>query len=270
MGHRTDSYLKHDQYRNSDKLSARVGLHARFSVNPYDWQKWVFDQLDVPRSARILELGSGPGFLWQANGGRVPPEWRIVVSDFSPGMLHEARTMLCALGCQAEFQIIDAQAIPYRDGSFDCVIANHMLYHVPDLPLALREIRRVLTPSGRLYAATNGDAHLKELSDLIRTVVPGFESLAHCFTLENGAERLRRSFQSVDIRRYEDGLVATDAFLLCQYVRSMGSLRDVGEECVQEIERRVREIINAEGQMAIAKDTGLFVAWGRDRSVRER
>lgn len=51
-------------------------------------------------------------------------------------------------------KIIDIQNIPYEDNSFDLVIANMMLYHVPDLPRALAEVGRVLKPEGKLYTAT--------------------------------------------------------------------------------------------------------------------
>ena len=50
-------------------------------------------------------------------------------------------------GVKAE--LIDIQQIPYPDGSFDTAIANFMLYHVPDLPRAIGEVRRVLRPGGR-------------------------------------------------------------------------------------------------------------------------
>ena len=43
---------------------------------------------------------------------------------------------------------IDATAIPYGDGSFDVVLCNHVLEHVPDYRKALSEIHRVLRPDG--------------------------------------------------------------------------------------------------------------------------
>src|SRR5437868_570166 len=57
---------------------------------------------------------------------------QITLSDFSPGMLQEARQNLAGSPQSFSFQVIDAQSIPLDAGSCDCVIANHMLYHVPD------------------------------------------------------------------------------------------------------------------------------------------
>ncbi len=92
----------------------------------------------------------------------------IALSDFSPGMIEEAQHNLADAGRPFAFERIDAQAIPFADASFDMVIANHMLYHVPDRPQALAEIRRVLRPGGRLYAATGGANHLREIGELVQ------------------------------------------------------------------------------------------------------
>ena len=50
------------------------------------------------------------------------------------------------------YEIIDAQAIPYGTQRFDIVIANHMLYHVPDRAQAIAEMRRVLKPEAISWA----------------------------------------------------------------------------------------------------------------------
>src|SRR5439155_6255128 len=136
--------------------NARMGLHEQFRVNPYGWHRCVFDRLDLAPNTRPLELGCGPGVLWSENPDRLPTGWEVVLSDFSPGMVHEARQKLRGRASTFRFAMADAQAVPFAPASFDAVIANHMLYHVPDRAKALNEIRRVLRPGGRLYAATNG------------------------------------------------------------------------------------------------------------------
>src|SRR5262249_18967309 len=157
------SYLR-EQYKNASNLNDRIQLHTRFSTNRYDFQMWVFDQLKLASDSRILELGCGPGSLWRPNCERIPPGWQITLTDFSIGMLEEARANLT--GAPAfTFQLADAQALPFQVAEFDGVIANHMLYHVPDRARAFSEIRRVLRPGGRFYAATNGEAHLQEIHE---------------------------------------------------------------------------------------------------------
>ena len=157
-------YLKIDQYKDSSNLDARVVIHQRFSTNPYGWMNWVFDHLLVlPADAKILELGCGSGYLWKENAARIPAAWDITHSDLSVGMIDSAWRNLVVTERSYKFKEIDAQEIPFEDRTFDLVIANHMLYHVPDRPKALTEIRRVLKDDGKLMAATVGETHLKEM-----------------------------------------------------------------------------------------------------------
>ena len=81
---------------------------------------------------------------------------------------------------------MDAQDIPFEDDTFGCVVANHMLYHVPDLDKGLAEIRRVLKPGGKLYAATNGEAHMLELEAFV--VEQFAKPLGTDFEVKRGAE----------------------------------------------------------------------------------
>lgn len=57
---------------------------------------------------------------------------------------------------------LDAQRIPLPEHSFDLILVNHLLYHVPEKELAITELWRVLTPGGKLCSATNGFGHLVE------------------------------------------------------------------------------------------------------------
>lgn len=169
-------YLRENQYRDASNLTARGGLHERFSTNGYGWHRWVFDRLELPADGWVLELGCGPGWLWRENSSRVPATWTVMLSDFSQGMVREAERNLAAVGlgqrARLSFAVADAGAIPFGAASFDAVVANHMLYHLPDLAGALSEVRRVLRPGGRFYAATNGRAHLQELDELLARFDP--------------------------------------------------------------------------------------------------
>lgn len=148
------SYLLEDQYRDPTNLQDRAQLHARFSVNPRGWLPWVFDRFAFGKEARLLDLGCGPGDLWHVNRERIPTGWDITLADLSPGMLDAAATKLDK--ARFSYRVADAQDLPFDNDWFDGVIANHMLYHVPDRERALIESRRVLKADGRLYAATNG------------------------------------------------------------------------------------------------------------------
>jgi ubiquinone/menaquinone biosynthesis C-methylase UbiE len=257
------TYLLRDQYKDATNLDARVQLHVRFSTNPYGWQRWCFDQYALPDQARVLEIGCGPAHLWTTNRDRVPPGWRITLSDFSNGMLEQARRNL-DFAPQFEFEIVDAQQIPFDAETFDAVIANHMLYHVPDRLQALSEMRRVLKPNGQVYLATNGLSHLHELYELEQRFDPtadfGWSHTAHkFFSLDTGTAEVAQFFQDVRIVRYADALNIIEATPLVDYILSMAtatSLRERRAELQRFIERQLAE----QGVIRISKDSGLYVA----------
>ena len=262
------NYLRSQQYKDSSNLNARVSLHERFSTNPQGWFGWVFEHLELPPVSRILELGCGTGQLWhtilQQSGTKLLPEgWDVTLSDFSEGMLSQARETLADTP-GFHFQVIDAQSIPFEDAHFDVVIANHMLYHVPDRPRALHEIRRVLKPEGRLYATTVGEMHMQELLSLTDRFDPSgrTEQMKNGgeFSLESGLEQLQAVFRTVYMQRYHDSLHVTEASPLVSYLMSSAGF--------QADERRVEfaafiERVFAEkgGVIDITKDSGMFTAY---------
>ncbi|HET7046251.1 MAG TPA: methyltransferase domain-containing protein [Gaiellaceae bacterium] len=244
-------YLRDEQYRDQTNLRARIELHARFSTNP-GWQQWVFDRLELADGERVLEVGCGPGDLWRANLDRLP-DVALTLADLSPGMIDAARE---AVGVRAEYAVADAQELPLPDGSFDLVVANHMLYHVPDRPRALAELRRVLRPGGRLVATTNGAEHLAELVRLSGAPgANGFRGFDR-FGLENGPAQLEPFFADVEVERYEDALEVTEVEPVLAYLRSTMSLRP-DEDDLPRISREVAAAIERDGSFHVTKSQGL-------------
>jgi ubiquinone/menaquinone biosynthesis C-methylase UbiE len=256
-------YLLSEQYQDESNLNARIQLHDRFSTNKHGWHRWVFDQLHLPSESRILELGCGTGRLWWENLNRVPRGWDITLSDLSSGMLQEAQRNLRNSQRQFEFRVIDAQAIPFEDESFDAVMANHVLYHVPDRKKAFSEIHRVLRPGGRFYASTVGRAHLRELYELVHRFDPSADlwgaQVSESFLLENGLDQLSEWFSRVTLHRYEDALVITEAKPLVAYVLSSAAKSILAGKEPQLI-KFVEQEMALHNAIYVTKDSGLFEA----------
>jgi ubiquinone/menaquinone biosynthesis C-methylase UbiE len=260
-------YLLNQQYKTGANLYARINLHSRFSANSYGWFRWVFDQLDLPAGCRLLELGCGTGGMWLDNLPRIPTGWDITLSDFSPGMLEQARENLQSRHSGLHFEGIDAQSIPYGEASFDAVIANHMLYHVPDRPRALAEIFRVLHPGGRFFATTIGKDHLLEMHRLVERFDPGLmadgwslDNRDVGFTLENGPVQIAAYFSQVEMRRYPDELVITKAAPLVDYLLSMARGQLFPGRRAELTYFIENEMADAGGALHITKDSGVFLA----------
>jgi SAM-dependent methyltransferase len=259
-----DPQYVHNQYRDASHLNARIRLHQEFSTNPYGWQRWLFDQLKFTSRCRVLELGCGAGNLWSENLARLPVGAQVVLSDLSAGMAAQSR---CNLERHPAFQfaVIDAQSIPFEAGSFDMVIAAHMLYHVPERDKALSEIQRVLKPGRRFYASTIGEKHLQELGDLVARFDPDLSEWGifstHSFNLENGAAQLEAVFFSVSLVRYEDALEVTDAGALVDFILSRRI--ELSAEQQLALSAFVEQELKAhQGKFYITKDSGVFEASG--------
>lgn len=254
-------YLREQQYRDPANLGARAALHRRFSTNDYAWQLWVFDHLDLRAGARVLELGGGPGDLWVENRGRLPVSWHLTLTDLSPGMVRQARQRLGDQDRGFVYAAVDARALPFRPESFDRVIANHCLYHVPRRRDLLHEVYRVLVPGGRFYAATNGKEHMRELRELVSRFAPSADTanVVEPFCLENGESQLREVFSTVRLRRQENGLLVTEPGAIVDYVRSYVS-DERGGPGLAALESWVQGRIATHGALTISKDAGMFAA----------
>lgn len=239
------------QYANADRLSMRIGIHEKYSRSQQPFGEWIVSHYALQPGERVLELGCGTGSMWQ--GMALPEGCHVTLTDFSPGMLDAARENTQHL--RADYAVVDAQAIPYPEAAFDVVIANMMLYHVPDIPKALGEIRRVLKPGGRFFAATCGEnGVVQAVAEMLG--MPFDANLR--FTLQNGAAQLGTVFGEVVRHDREDALDVTDLHDLIAYLRSMQqmtALADVPDErLLAAFAPHVKE-----GVLSLPKEYGLFV-----------
>lgn len=107
---------------------------------------------------RLLEIGEWSPQLYAldiATGGGhtalaiAPHVGRIMVTDLTPRMLEKAREFLIAQGVtNAEFQVADAEQLPFADSTFDRVTCRIAPHHFPNMEQSIKEVARVLKPGG--------------------------------------------------------------------------------------------------------------------------
>lgn len=262
----TDSeYLKSKQYKDSSNLGARIALHRDYSTSSVGVWQWFFDMLlaTLGSKARILEVGAGRADLWRENASRIPEGWDITLTDLSEGMLADGRQQLGDLADRFEMRTANVQELADADNTYDAVIANFMLYHLPDRPKGIAQIRRVLKSDGVLFACTLGGNHMRQYWELVKSVVnqPDMVFQGHNpFTLEDGAQQLSTSFNDIVMVRYHCDLKVTEVDPMLAYFHSNGDKAIVSGEYDEAFCEHVQREIDEKGHFFIQKDTGVFVA----------
>lgn len=251
------------QYADDKNLSIRMRLHADYSTNKKGLFPWLFENYKFSENFRILELGAGNGGQWENRISTLPENCSLILSDYSEGMV---KVLWEKYSSHPNFiaQKVDIQSIPFPDECFDVVIANHMLYHVPDLNLALSEVRRVLKPNGIFYSSTNGNGGMRTfLQNTFRrfdTETDLFNGTL-AFTLENGCEILSQHFENVQRIDYEDSLHITNTQDLINWLKSTITLSArITEAKIDELYGYFEDIRINQGAIDIPKEAGLFIS----------
>ena len=194
------------------------GMHRRWK------RETVRLALAGRRAPRVLDLCCGTGdlaFEAERRGAS-----RVAAADLALPMLAVARRRAGAAGRETRFVHADALALPFRDGAFDAVTVGYGLRNVADLPAALAEVRRVLSPGGTLAALDFGKPQRPIPRLLYRgflaTVMPAMGWLFHGdpetysyipaslerYPGQRGVEALMREAGFADAR-HEDRLLGT-------------------------------------------------------------
>ena len=229
--------------------------------------------------ARVLDVGCGPGrYLERLGAGQRCSG--LIGLDLSEGMVREARQRLTPLPVASATLVGDAQALPFPDGSFNAVLAMHMLYHVPDIARAASELARVCQAQGVVLIMTNGEAHLPRLradfEAAVATVAGRIVALPTAssarFRLETATDQLRGALTVASTHDFSNRLVVPDAGAVVRYMNSARehyapSLpSDVHwEEVMSALGDRVTAAIDAEGAWATTTHAGVLAC----RPVRE-
>ncbi len=261
MNKMQDTDTLKQQYKNSQNLRTRISLHDKYSTNKQGFGNWFFEQLHSFNGCKILELGCGTGEMWRGRTHIIGDGSFLVLSDLSEGMLQEARLNL-GEPIQVAYSQIDITNIPCPTHQFDFVIANMMLYHVPDLPAAIKEVRRVLNPSGTFFCATFGENGINHYFNVVLEEQGVHIKIQGSFTLQNGMGILSKDFSSVDRLDYIDSFEITDTHDLLDYLFSLSSLSGAKDLDREELFNFFEKQKNKNGIIYIPKEYGMFVASG--------
>lgn len=123
----------------NDLMSA--GLHRA-------WKRFAVEISAVREGSRVLDLAGGTGDLARRFAQRTGTRGVVVHTDINGAMLAAGRDKLLDAGVLLPTVQCNAEALPFRDRSFDCVSIGFGLRNVTRKERALAEMRRVLVPGG--------------------------------------------------------------------------------------------------------------------------
>lgn len=265
---RTEQQYIQEQYKTKDNLQIRIETHEKYSEPEVEFHDWILDHVDWNGNESVLDVGCGTGEYAEPTNLRCR---RYIACDLSMGMLESLPATIWAK------VNLNAESIPFDDETIDVVMANHMLYHVPELPRAIDEIYRVLKPTGSLIAATNSSNNMPQLYDLQvrltqrfgidnRVLKDSSNKVLKRFTLENGSQTLGHTFNSIERHDLRGALVFKEPEPLIDYLSTMQkryaaalpaemSWKDMAAVLRDEIQQRIDE----DGEFRVSKLTGVYV-----------
>jgi len=247
------------QFKNDGALSYRMSFYEKYDTSPTDYPSWLFEKYKFFQGCSILELGCGNGRHWESRIERLPEKTSLILSDISMGMLSDVSVRFPDITIKR----IDAQSIPYDDKSFDFVIANHMLFHVPDLGCVLSEIYRVLKDGGILYAATDSNNGMREF---FRKIIEEYDIYSSAFSeqlsfnAENGEKILIEYFDKVRKYEYAWPLSVTDPSDIIIWLKSTEGISGYISKHENDYLIKFKREIKNNGYVTIPKKCALFVA----------
>lgn len=260
------------QYADDRNLRTWKDTYDRYSVPKLNFPQWVLSRAQWRGDERVLDIGAGIGVYKDALD-EIAPQAEYIALDQSYGMLMRNPTHRKLRA--------DAQSLPFETHSFDAVLANNMLHHVPNIPQALREIRRILKPDGILVTATNSLDTMEEFSALMRRAImllspPGSVHVQpplpdHMpFSLENGTRLLAREFYAVVRHDLPSALVFKEVEPAMLYLESRRETQEpqlpegiYWEDVMALMREQLQRVIRHFGELVVHKLSGALIASDR-------
>ncbi len=251
------------QYGDSRKLAARARLNSEYTIAEIGWFEWVAQNLPIKEADRILDIGCGPGWFWQAVAQQLPAGISLALADLSDGMVEEAMDRCRPLPfAEVNGRRADAVSLPFADHTFDGVIGMHMLYHVTDQEKAIGEMYRVLRPGGFLAVTTNGIGNMRQLYELTTVFgSPPYDPAGAAFGYEAAERKMRKIFGNVNRMDYPARMRVTEPQDVFMALTSYPPGDEADDAQLASFRDAIQQAFSvADGVLEVAKETGLFVS----------
>ena len=187
-----------------------VGLHRI-------WKRFAVGLANVHEGQRVLDIAGGSGDLSRLFLDKVGKDGQVILTDINNAMLRVGRDRLLDEGIATPTAQCDAEHLPFPDNYFDCVSIAFGLRNVTHKDIALREMRRVLKPGGRLIVLEFSKVAkplekmydlysfklLPKMGEIIANDADSYRYLAESIRMHPGQEELKQMMVDAGLERVE-------------------------------------------------------------------
>jgi demethylmenaquinone methyltransferase/2-methoxy-6-polyprenyl-1,4-benzoquinol methylase len=187
-----------------------VGLHRL-------WKRFAVSVSGVRKGQRVLDVAGGSADLSRLFLKEVGETGQVVLTDINNAMLRVGRDRLLDEGITTPVTQCDAEHLPFTDNYFDCVSIAFGLRNVTHKDAALREMRRVLKPGGRVIVLEFSKVAkplekaydlysfklLPKMGELIANDADSYRYLAESIRMHPGQEELKLMMEEAGLERVE-------------------------------------------------------------------
>ncbi|GIO31292.1 MULTISPECIES: class I SAM-dependent methyltransferase [Paenibacillus] len=264
-------------YGTEQNLKAKYEVLESYGLQKETFEEWLIGKLKLTGSELVLDVGAGNGRFSLPVGRMLKGSGGFLAAcDLAEGVMIPSRVQAEKESLPVLLMQADAENLPFLSKQFDLVMANHMLYHLPNLNRGLAEMRRILKQTGRLVATTNSEKGMPELfklhlNTMDRLGIPfGVKEELITFSLENGEQTLSKHFKQVECWTYEAGFMVKEPEPVFRYYAAtqlyQGPMND--ENLSKEVREAIapcflqltEELIREKGgELVISKPVGAFV-----------
>ena len=187
-----------------------VGLHRI-------WKRFAVGLANVHEGQRVLDIAGGSGDISRLFLDKVGKSGQVILTDINNAMLRVGRDRLLDEGKPTPTAQCDAEKLPFPDNYFDCVSIAFGLRNVTHKDAALREMRRVLKPGGRVIVLEFSKVAkplekaydlysfklLPKMGELIANDADSYRYLAESIRMHPGQEELKQMMVDAGLERVE-------------------------------------------------------------------
>jgi len=264
--------MKIDYQETTDDLITRINIHDAYGARDID--KWMLEVLPLKQGMTILDIGCGSGKQCFSYLAHLSGKADITGGDVSDNLLAKAQEENQKLGNRVHFQPLNFnEEFPFPDNKFNLVSCSFAIYYAEDIPFTIREMHRVIKPSGHLFTTGPMPENKQLFYDIIHEAT-GKEIPPMPGSSRYGSEILdavKAEFSSVDVLIFENPLTFPSVEPFLAYTRASLSedrllwndffqSKEDFEKIMDEIRKVSEGRVKKNGQLVMTKVVGGILA----------